>query len=106
VAGMVGLEEKIRRADLVITGEGKIDGQTRFGKVPFGVARLAAGAHKPVIAVTGSMESGSEGLYTEGITAVFPVIERPMTLEQALRHARGMVERTGERIARTLSIRC
>ncbi len=106
VAGMVGLEEKIRRADLVITGEGKIDRQTRFGKVPFGVARLAAGAHKPVIAVTGSMESGSEGLYTEGITAVFPVIERPMTLEQALRHAREMVERTGERIARTLSIRC
>jgi len=106
VAGMVKLEEKIRKADLVITGEGKIDGQTRYGKVPFGVARLAAGAHKPVIAVTGSMESGSEALYTEGITAVFPVIERPMTLEQAMRHAREMVERTGERIARTLSIRC
>lgn len=104
VAGMVQLEEKIRKADLVITGEGKIDHQTRFGKTPWGVARLAAGMHKPVIAVTGSMESGSEVLYKEGVTAIFPIIERPMTLEEAIRHAREMVERTGERIARTIHI--
>jgi glycerate kinase len=104
IAGMVGLEEQIRGTDLVITGEGKIDGQTRSGKTPCGVARMGARLHRPVIAVAGSMESGAEMLYKEGITAIFPIMERPMTLEEALRNAGEMVERTGERIARTLRL--
>jgi len=104
VAGMLNLEEKIKKSDLVITGEGKIDSQTRFGKTPYGVARLAARFQKPVIAVAGSVDPQAEILYREGITAIFPIIERPMSLEQALQGAREMVERTGERIARTLRI--
>ncbi|MFO7934799.1 MAG: glycerate kinase [Bacteroidales bacterium] len=102
IAGMLDLEKKISKADLVITGEGKIDRQTLFGKTPIGVARLAARHLKPVVAVTGNMGTGADLLYREGITAIFPVINRPMTLEEAFRDAPEMAEQTGERIARMI----
>ncbi len=63
IAGVVGLEEKIREADLVITGEGKMDAQTRFGKTPFGVAQMALKHGKPVIGVAGTLEEDAGVLY-------------------------------------------
>lgn len=104
VAGMTGLEEKIKNADLVITGEGKVDGQTRFGKTPYGVALLAKKHNKPVIAVGGKIDSGAELLYDYGINAIFPISDGPLSLEESIARAEELLKMTGERIARTLSI--
>ncbi|MCK5134788.1 MAG: glycerate kinase [Bacteroidales bacterium] len=104
IAETVGLEEKIKRADLVITGEGKIDGQTRFGKTPFGVAQLAQKHGKPVVGVAGTVEAGADLLYREGFHLIMPIMEMPSDLAYAITHAEQLLERTGERIARMLNL--
>ncbi|HEX5825778.1 MAG TPA: glycerate kinase [Candidatus Limnocylindrales bacterium] len=90
---------KLARSDLVITGEGRIDEQTAFGKTALGVARRASAAGVPCIAVGG-------GVTPEGIAAVaplqavvVPVVERPQSVEEAMAAGPGPVERCGERIA-------
>ena len=103
IAETTGLEEKIKLADVVITGEGKIDGQTRFGKTPFGVAQLAKKHGKPVIGVAGTVEQGAELLYREGFHLIMPILEKPSDLAYAIAHAEQLLERTGERIARMLN---
>lgn len=92
------LEEQIMQADLVITGEGRIDRQTRYGKTPWGVAQMARKHHKPVIAVAGTLGEGAEVLYHEGFDTMLSIIERPMTLEEALFQAPDLLRRTGRRI--------
>lgn len=104
VAGIVDLESKIRDADLVITGEGKIDYQTQFGKTPFGVASLAKKYNIPVIAIGGTIEQGADVLYKLGVNALYSIADRPMTLEESILRTAELLEDTGERIARTLSI--
>lgn len=66
-----GFDEKVRDADLVLTGEGKIDAQSAQGKVPAGVAKRAKCAGVPVVALVGDVGAGYETLYQEGITAIF-----------------------------------
>jgi len=105
VAGSVSLEKAIGEADLVITGEGKLDSQTRFGKTPFGVAQLAQKKRKPVIGVAGTVEQGYENLYDLGFSVVMPILEQPSDLDFAIKNAPGLLEKTGERIARMLEIR-
>jgi len=77
IAGVVGLDEKIRGADLVITGEGKIDKQTRFGKTPFGVAQMAQKLGKPVIGVAGTLDEGAGVLHELGFDLLMPIQEKP-----------------------------
>ena len=79
------LEEKIRNADLVVTGEGRMDAQTAMGKTPVGVAKLAAKHHKPVIAFAGGVEKGAEACNKAGITAFFPAVRGVTTLDEAMR---------------------
>ena len=105
IASVVGLEEKIREADLVITGEGKMDAQTRFGKTPFGVAQLARKGGKPVIGVAGTLEEDASALYELGFDLLLPIQEKPGDLESSLRDGEQLLERCGERIARMLGIR-
>lgn len=81
-----GLEKEVRDADLLITGEGKIDSQTAFGKTPAGVAGAAKKYGVPVIAVAGSLGSGYERVYQHGIDAVFSIAPGICTLEEALRN--------------------
>lgn len=104
VAESVELEDAIRSADLVITGEGKIDRQTQFGKTPFGVAQLAKKHGKPVIAVAGTVDEAAEELYASGFDVILPIQEKPVDLAYALEHASALLERTGERIARLISL--
>ena len=104
VAEMVELEEQIRNADLVITGEGKIDSQTQYGKTPYGVGLLAKKYHKPAIAVAGIIESGAEVLLNYGIHAFYPISTGHMTIDESILRAEELLEITGEKIARTLSI--
>ena len=93
VTDAIHLEALVKEADLVITGEGKIDRQTCFGKVPMGVAKLAKKYHKPVIAIAGALGEGYELTHDYGIDAVFSVVNSPMSLEQAY-------EETSENLAK------
>ena len=102
IAETVELEKRIRTADLVITGEGRMDEQTSYGKTPFGVASMAKQMGKKVIGVAGSLEPGAGILYRHGFDLLMPIQEKPVDLADALSHAPEMLRRTGERIARML----
>ncbi|MFT9497911.1 glycerate kinase [Anaerosolibacter sp.] len=94
------LEEKIKEADLVITGEGKSDEQTLFGKVPFGVAQIAKKYDVPVICLSGALSDGSEKLYDHGVTALFSVVNRDMSLAEAMNNTYELVKSASENILR------
>lgn len=78
------LEEYIKDADLVVTGEGRLDGQTVMGKAPVGVARLAKKYGKRVVAFSGCVAEDAELCNNHGIDAFFPILRRISTLEEAL----------------------
>ena len=95
---------RLMGADLVITGEGRIDAQTAFGKTALGVAKRAAAAGVPCIAVGGGVEpDGIEAMTAVGAVAV-PVVERPQSVELAMAAGVVPLERCGERIARLVTI--
>lgn len=98
------LRDKLAEADIVFTGEGGIDFQTKFGKTPYGVARAAKEAGKPVIAIAGYIGEGIETLYAEGIDAVFGIVPGASDLEKLLKEGPDNVERTTENIARVLKL--
>ncbi|AVQ33800.1 glycerate kinase [Staphylococcus muscae] len=91
-------------ADLVITGEGRIDGQTAFGKTPVGVAQAAKKYHKPVIAVAGSIGEGYEAVFKHGIDAVYSLLSRPCSLDIALAEGPVSLKRWAENMARFYQI--
>lgn len=88
VAELSGLAAALQGADLVFTGEGRMDAQTLLGKTPAGVARYASRQGIPVLAIVGSLGDGYEALYQVGITAAFSLAPGPITLEQACRDAK------------------
>ena len=98
VTELARLEEKIQRADLVVTGEGSTDYQTLFGKVPHGIADTAKKYSKPVICISGSLGKGYEQLYNEGIDAFFSIVNRPMSLEEAMNNAEVLLEQTAKNV--------
>ncbi|HWP80508.1 MAG TPA: glycerate kinase [Candidatus Acidoferrum sp.] len=77
-------EESAKGADLILTGEGRMDGQTARGKVPVGVARRAKSFRIPVVALCGALAPGYEAVYGEGVTAVFSACRGPQSLEEAI----------------------
>ncbi len=95
-----GLEEKISAADLVITGEGRMDYQTQFGKTPYGVAQAAKKHNIPVVAIVGSMGHNAEVLYEHGFSGIFSIINSPMTLEEAIAVSPELLERSAENVMR------
>ena len=97
-------DARLARADLVVTGEGRIDAQTGFGKTALGVAKRAQAADVPCIAVGGGVEpAGIDALAAVGAIAV-PVTERPQSVEEAMAAGVEPLERCGERLARLLSV--
>lgn len=102
VLEVTGLVEKLEGADLVITGEGAMDGQTAYGKTPSGVARVAKERGIPVIAIVGTVGKGIEEVYGIGIDAVFSIINRPCTLEEAMAEGAELIVQTAENIGRLL----
>jgi glycerate 2-kinase len=104
VTEAVGLDEQVRDADLVITGEGRIDGQTIYGKTPMGVARVAARYGVPVIGLGGCLAPDASAVHSEGIAAVFSSVRRACSVEEALRDARFNIRSLARNIAATLQI--
>lgn len=100
----VELAEKVKGADLVITGEGRIDGQTAQGKTPVGVARIAKMESIPVIALAGSVGLGVEAVYEKGIDALFPVVHGAVSLDEALAKGSENLTRAARNLAATLKL--
>ncbi|MGC3820347.1 glycerate kinase [Acinetobacter sp. G11] len=88
------LAEKIAQADYVLTGEGKIDFQTKFGKTPFGVAQVAKRLNKPVIAFAGVVGDGIEELYDLGFSQIIGINPPHIDLEDAMKNAERHLEDT------------
>ena len=100
-------DEIIRGAGLVITGEGKMDRQTLFGKVPVGIARAAASQQIPVIAITGQLDiTADKELREAGLSAIFPIHPAPISLEKAMQpdYAYRNIRRTIEQICYILNL--
>jgi glycerate kinase len=96
---------KLGRADLVVTGEGRVDAQTAFGKTALGVARRAAAAGVACVAVGGGVTpEGIEALAPLGVVVV-PVTEQAQSVEEAMAAGTAPVERCGERIARLIGLK-
>lgn len=100
------LEEKVRDADMVWTGEGSIDFQTQYGKTPLGVAMIAKKYNKPVIALAGRVGNDIDVLYDKGIDAIFGIMRGVTSIEEALVKGPENVEKTSENIIRLLNINC
>ncbi|MDE6891743.1 MAG: glycerate kinase, partial [Lachnospiraceae bacterium] len=97
-----GLEEKVKKADIVVTGEGCLDGQTTMGKAPMGVAGLAQKYKKPVIAFAGCTGEGVEKCNEKGIDAYFSILQKVVSVKEAMdtRTAERNVENTAEQVFR------
>ena len=100
------LEEKVRDADKVWTGEGSIDFQTQYGKTPLGVAMIAKKYNKPVIALAGRVGNDIDVLYDKGIDAIFGIMRGVTSIEEALVKGPENVEKTSENIIRLLNLSC
>ncbi|MCM3330040.1 glycerate kinase [Bacillus cereus] len=99
VLDYTNFDKHIEDAHLIITGEGRIDKQTAYGKAPVGVAGRAKRFSVPVIAIGGSVSSDCSAVYEKGIDAVFSITTRPMTLEEAYKVAEENIEMTTKNIA-------
>ncbi|NWK94566.1 glycerate kinase [Sphingobium lactosutens] len=104
VTAAVGLDAIVADADLVITGEGRIDSQSIHGKTPVGVARVAKRHGKPVIGIAGCLGTGADLLHAHGIDAMFSVVHQSCTVEQALAEAAANVRVAARNIAAAIRI--
>ncbi len=98
-----GFDARLARADLVLTGEGRIDAQTAFGKTAMGVARRAHAAGVRCIAIGGSVEPAGAAALAAAGAETEPVWDRPVSFETAMAAGRRPLVRAGKRLARTVS---
>ena len=100
------LEDAVRTADIVVTGEGCIDSQTAMGKAPAGIAKIAGIYHKPVIAFSGAVRQDARVCNEHGIGAFFPIVRSACTLSQAMDkdNARNNLADTAEQVFRTIKM--
>jgi glycerate kinase len=100
VAEAVGLRDRLCGADLVITGEGRLDASSLGGKTAVGVARLSRETGVPCVALVGAVGEGAERAVGEGLLAHFVICDRPMTLGQAVAEAPELLERAAVNVLR------
>ncbi|MEC1268180.1 glycerate kinase [Bacillus vallismortis] len=100
----VDFADEVQDADLVITGEGRIDSQTIYGKTPIGVAKAAKSYDVPVIGIAGSVSRDSDAVYQHGIDALFSIVPGAVPLEDAVEHAAEYMERTARDIAAAIKL--
>ena len=100
VLDVCGFEKELEDADLVITGEGRIDGQSVCGKVLYGIGMRAKEKSVPVIAIGGGVKEDSEALLDCGITAMFSIANGPMTLDYAMENGKALIKQIAKNIIR------
>lgn len=101
---ILDVERAVRGASLVVTGEGRSDGQTVYGKAPVGVAGIAKKYNVPVICVSGGLGQGHEKMLQHGVDAVFSCPPAPMTLEECMNGGQEMIAGAVERLCRVLKV--
>lgn len=104
VIKLINFEEKVKNADLIITGEGRVDEQTIYGKTITGVLKLSKHYNKPAIIIAGSLDEGYEKLYTLGATAIFDITPAPLNIEDLLSQADKNLSRIAYSIASLLQL--
>jgi glycerate kinase len=104
VLHVVRFADQLQGADLVITGEGRTDGQTSMGKAPVGVAAAARRAGVPVVCLSGGLGPGAEAVLAHGIDALASASPGPMALEEAIERASELVELAAVRVCRLLRL--
>ena len=104
VLDIVRFDEVAKAVDLVITGEGKLDGSSTYGKVPVGVAGRILSSGIPVLAIVGDIGDGASAVYNLGISGIMSTMNRAMPLEDALKMSTEMLEDAAERVMRILQI--
>ena len=104
VLNVCGFEKELEDADLVITGEGRIDGQSVQGKVLYGIGMRAKEKNVPVIAIGGGIKEDSEALLDCGISAMFSIANGPMTLDYAMENGRDLIKRVAKNIIRVFKM--
>ena len=104
VSRVLGLKEKLEGADLVITGEGRLDASSVFDKAPIGVARMAKANGTPVIVMAGSLGQGYSDVYEHGVDGVVPILDRPMRFDESIARTRELLTQATERTMRLLKL--
>ncbi|WP_016855590.1 glycerate kinase [Halomonas smyrnensis] len=104
VIEQAALADKLEGADLVITGEGRLDGQSLSGKTPIGVARLAKSQGVPAIVLAGQLAGGWREAYEQGVTAAFSLTDGPMPLATAIRQTPSLLSDRCEAVVRLLAV--
>jgi glycerate kinase len=104
VMRIAGLEHRIKKADLVITGEGRLDRQTFYGKAVMGVIKMAKKYRIPVICTAGSIMPETKNLYRLGVKGLFSITPMPMSLEEVMRKSRSLLINASENLGQLLSL--
>ena len=104
VCEVLDFDNHLKGADLVITGEGRLDASTVYNKAPVGVARRAAARGIPVIALAGSLGRGFESVYDHGISAAVCIVDRPMSIRASVGRTYDLLASATERSMRLLNI--
>ena len=104
VCEVLGLDSLLEGADLVITGEGRVDSSTVYDKAPVGVARRAKALGLPVIAMAGTLGVGYADVYQHGIDAVVPLVDRPLSFEESMSRTFDLLRGATERTMRLLRV--
>jgi glycerate kinase len=104
VTEAIGLDALVRDADLVVTGEGRIDGQTVNGKTPMGVAQVARRHDRPVVAIGGSLAVDADAVHAHGIDVVVAAVARPCSVAEALAAAEDNLRRAARNLAAALAL--
>ncbi len=98
------IEKHLRNADLVLTGEGRVDFQTAFGKTPAGIAQFAGKHGVPVVAIGGGLADDAREVFNHGISGLEPAIARDISLNEALANSRDYIANASERVIRLINI--
>src|SRR6056297_2676731 len=104
ILDLINFEERLGNVDLVITGEGMLDGQSINGKTPVGVSRRSKKYGKPVLAIVGSLGKDVNNVLDEGIDSYYPIIDKPDSLKSIMNRSQELLINTTEQIIRTINI--
>ena len=104
VCDVLGFDDHLEGADVVITGEGRADRSTVFDKAPVGVARRALAKGVPTVLLAGGLGPGYRDLYQHGIASIVTISDRPMNFPQSLRRTEELLEGAAERAVRLMLV--
>ena len=104
VLDLIDFDRMLEGVDVVVTGEGRIDWQSAFGKVPSGIGMRCKGKGIPAVAIVGGMGNGAEKIYDFGVESILPTINGAMDIEEALERAEELYKAAADRMFRFIKV--